>query len=760
MAKLVPEGKDSCYLIENKPVIIGRYGECDIVLQDNQASKRHCEIGKENNSYYLKDLNSFNGTYLNEKRISSVASVKFGDKIKIGKTIFVFLEDKEESSPIASSCPEMNTIKPSPVFIIKTPKQKMRSILLHEEKYSIGRKEILNDICIKDTQISSQHAQILQKEDGWWIYDLKSKNGVFVNNQSTECSLLKNGDKIRLGDTLCVFQYPRKTNSILPKCIAIALVLFLMILVFIGQSFFQYNRSHLALLPGNLLEDFSFEGGLSWECRGKMQIVESTARSGKFSLFYSSQNEFSYHEDHESQYWEAIEISYGKAYSISAWMKYKGLKGVAGIRIVWFDKKQKLFEEYSPLSTGEKEKWEKTEFSIFPPPSATSFQVICFAIGKADSLYFDDIYIKETEALESHLSVQNLGIHLLLDSKGIFQIYQQWKHWMSFGRFYIWEKEKEERIWVGSQEFSQFKVKKQDQDYIAQGTIHNFQGNRNFSIKIKCQENKEDFSFLYILKGIPDNRNYIVEYIFPFPGEFLEKESETTKADRIILAMPGTKNKIGFFYPKVHEYRITKDSQYIRFCFSMVPDENNEYRLEFKLKTNFKEDISRLEEWKTLAQKHYKENKLGKAVLCYESIMEHMIFHPFAMIARERKESLNSLFQEDLHTIASLLQHAQFFHNETVYDNFFVKCQEIISKWEGIAAVEDIKKILSQGISQKESIHKARQEKKYLDFLKKAESLVKQKNLACLFYEKMLEDLQDKTKESFLIEKIQSLRSK
>ncbi|NUM35470.1 MAG: FHA domain-containing protein [Candidatus Brocadiae bacterium] len=764
MPKLVQEGKDSVYSVENKCITIGRFQDCDIVIHDNLASKRHCEIGKENTEYYVKDLNSFNGTYVNEKRITS-ASLKWGDRIKIGKTTFIFAESKEEiPTPQAQ---EISPIQPSPALIIKAPKQKTRSVLLHEEKYSIGRKEISNDICIKDSQISSQHAQIIKKDNEWWIFDLKSKNGVFVNQQATESCMLKDGDSIRVGDTICLFQYNlQKKNTFLKKrlCVPISFVLSVVVLIFLGQSFFKYKQTHLAFLPGNLLEDFSFEGGLSWECRGGMQITESTARSGKFSLFYTSQSESSYHESHESQYVDPIELSYGKTYSVSAWIKYQKLIGVAGIRIVWFYKQEKLFEEYSPLLTGNNEKWSKIEFLLSPPPYATAFQLVLFAVGKAENLYFDDIYVKENDSSmdDPRLSLQNLGINLVMDTKGIFHIYSQIKHLLSFGKFYIWEQQQEEKKWISSQEFSYFKVRKQEQDWIAQGTMQNLRGESIFLIKIVCKESKENFSFTYTLKGIQKNSNSLVEYIFSLPYDFVDKENESAASHRIILTTPGTKNKIGFFYQNPMEYRINKDSQYIRFCYPVAPDENNEYTFSMKVKTNFKEDIGQLEEWKKVAQKHYQEKQWGKASIVYESIVEHLVFHPFAMIAKQRWESLKELFQKDLYDLTSLLQHSLFFHNEIAYDDFIQKCKEGIKKWEGLSAAVELEKLLLQAQSQKEAIRKSKIEKSYLYFLHLAENFhsLDKKHLAYFVYEDILENLQDKTKEPFLLEKIQFLKTK
>ena len=72
--------------IDKNSLVIGRGGvnaTCDIVLNERQVSRQHAEIFFEHGHYYLRDLNSKNGTYLNGKPVQEVTEIKDNDEIQI-----------------------------------------------------------------------------------------------------------------------------------------------------------------------------------------------------------------------------------------------------------------------------------------------------------------------------------------------------------------------------------------------------------------------------------------------------------------------------------------------------------------------------------------------------------------------------------------------------------------------------------------------------------------------------------------------------
>lgn len=85
------EGK--IFYIDQGDAVIGRHEECDIEVQDREISRKHLRIFCENRRWFVQDLGSTNGTYVNKLRVDRYM-VNPGDKIKAGQTQFRFNIEK------------------------------------------------------------------------------------------------------------------------------------------------------------------------------------------------------------------------------------------------------------------------------------------------------------------------------------------------------------------------------------------------------------------------------------------------------------------------------------------------------------------------------------------------------------------------------------------------------------------------------------------------------------------------------------------
>ena len=83
-------------------ISLGRLKGCDVVVDDEAASRRHCTITAREDVCVVADLQSANGTFVNEKRIATVELQK-GDKIRIGSTVIELTDSMVSQSGVKSA---------------------------------------------------------------------------------------------------------------------------------------------------------------------------------------------------------------------------------------------------------------------------------------------------------------------------------------------------------------------------------------------------------------------------------------------------------------------------------------------------------------------------------------------------------------------------------------------------------------------------------------------------------------------------------
>jgi pSer/pThr/pTyr-binding forkhead associated (FHA) protein len=79
----------STFLLDHEVTTVGRNPESDVFLDDVTVSRRHAEVRRREVEWFVHDLGSLNGTYVNGERVD-VAKLASGDEVQIGRFKLVF----------------------------------------------------------------------------------------------------------------------------------------------------------------------------------------------------------------------------------------------------------------------------------------------------------------------------------------------------------------------------------------------------------------------------------------------------------------------------------------------------------------------------------------------------------------------------------------------------------------------------------------------------------------------------------------------
>ena len=231
--------KGKTTVIDRPELIVGR-GKVDFQLQDRAVSSRHFAVKITDGEAQLRDLGTTNGTIVNGERNDNVVLIS-KDEIEVGESRIVF--QVRSTSPTAGPPPgpepppaddavaarmaalkaQLEGVAPgetvkdassdsqAKVGVVRPDTAVFLEILDGADAgktfdlsqpgiYLIGREK--GEIPLQDQKCSTKHAQIqVLGEQLYFLSDLASTNGTFLNEIRTERRRLKHMDIVRIGET-------------------------------------------------------------------------------------------------------------------------------------------------------------------------------------------------------------------------------------------------------------------------------------------------------------------------------------------------------------------------------------------------------------------------------------------------------------------------------------------------------------------------------------------------------------------------------
>jgi len=223
-AALVDVRTGERHLLPMRRMYIGRDDTCDVIVRGNNVSRRHASIAPVAGGFLLRD-ESANGTLVNGQRVVGTYLLGNGDVVRVqDEELRVELDASapppmmrgeqttqldlshitrgvtEEQARAAAVRPVTATLE-----IVRGPFTGA-SFQVDRAVCSIGRADD-NDIRIHDDTVSLSHATLLRKAGIWFVVDLRSMNGTYVDGSRVSGEReLHPGACVRLGAVELVFR--------------------------------------------------------------------------------------------------------------------------------------------------------------------------------------------------------------------------------------------------------------------------------------------------------------------------------------------------------------------------------------------------------------------------------------------------------------------------------------------------------------------------------------------------------------------------
>lgn len=460
MPKLIvkQKGKTREYELGAEPVMLGRSSSNTVPLPDERASRDHCKIECVDGTWYAVDLDSSNGTFVGDERITR-AELADGSVVRIGDIHITFVDRPADQPPAPAVPPDMS------LRAIAGPCDE-QVFKIDKHVTQIGRNQ-KNDIVLDDSSVSGRHAELIIDGHDVRIVDKGSRNGITVNQARVQERGLDNGDQIGIGlvtlelaigaveGAAAAAEAPAEPKEAEPAKTGLAAMLTTRAKVLLALAAaavilagLLYNPIRTLLTapdrrprrhPGNLLtesENPSFEkrdtpGIPGWYAAlGSASQDETDVKDGWLALYLASPADGA--GGISALCWSSeVAVSPAKRYEFSALVK-NSAKGSAALCAKWLSRRHPWLRSVQfGGQTADALAWRRVSQKLDPPSWATGIQVGCAVVGQG-AARFDGLVLREVGEVQRPPRVSAGRVEFEADARGEFAVFADRR--LLFGR--------------------------------------------------------------------------------------------------------------------------------------------------------------------------------------------------------------------------------------------------------------------------------------------------------------------------------------
>jgi len=170
-----------------------------LVANDAGVAPFHAELLLENRFYYLNDLGTPGGTYVNDEKVGERYQIRAGDRLRLGALELQIVDPAKAGTKLASA----------PRWLLQVVKGENQGHKYHITGSMTFGRSVKCELCFSDAELSRRHAEFYLKGDVLEVKDLASANGLLVNREKVTTAVLQPGDQIQLGNTTLLVIGPK-----------------------------------------------------------------------------------------------------------------------------------------------------------------------------------------------------------------------------------------------------------------------------------------------------------------------------------------------------------------------------------------------------------------------------------------------------------------------------------------------------------------------------------------------------------------------
>jgi len=206
----------------NHEFTIGRDESANIVVPLSFISRIHAKLSIKKEKLFIEDLDSSNGTFVNDERIKS-RQLENGDEVRLDEFSFgvVGPDHLEKPNPVTTIKDNANKKVRKPKVTTNQKKAALSSkkIFLHDisasssgKVYEINHRKnhlskmLGHHLSRSEISVSARHIYLNEEDVGWEVINNGAADGLLVNNKMQIRAVLLNGDEIIVGGTKLKFQ--------------------------------------------------------------------------------------------------------------------------------------------------------------------------------------------------------------------------------------------------------------------------------------------------------------------------------------------------------------------------------------------------------------------------------------------------------------------------------------------------------------------------------------------------------------------------